>query len=82
MNYPPKVTTDQQIDHREHDTVTLNTGAPQGSGMFPVMLFICTNEVQITNSNCPLYKYADNMELIGLIQSNDSTKHICLPESH
>ncbi|KAF7650670.1 hypothetical protein LDENG_00122430 [Lucifuga dentata] len=46
------------------DQITLNTGAPQGCVLSPTLFSIYTNEKQMINSVCQLYKYADDMALI------------------
>lgn len=51
------------------DTVILNTGAPQGCVLSPVLFSLHTNEMKIMNSPCQLYKYADDMVLVGLMQT-------------
>ena len=43
------------------ETVILNTGAPQGCVLSPVLFSLYTNEMRIINSTCHLFKYADDM---------------------
>ncbi len=54
------------------DTVILNTGAPQGCVLSPVLFCLYTNEMQITNSSCQLYEYADDVVLLGLMKVGDT----------
>ena len=54
------------------DTVTLNSGAPQGCVLSPVLFSLYTNEMQIMNPTCHLYKYADDMALVGLMQAGNN----------
>lgn len=54
-------------------SVTLNTGAPQGCFLSPVLFSLYTNEMQIKNPFCQLYKYADDMVLLGLMKVGDTT---------
>ncbi len=50
------------------DECTVNTGDPQGSVISPVLFSLYINDFMIHNSNFKLFKYADDMALVGLLQ--------------
>ena len=47
--------------------VVLNTGAPQGCVLSPLLFSIYTDEMKIRNDVVSLYKFADDMALVGLL---------------
>ncbi len=47
---------------------TVNTGAPQGSVISPVLFSLYINDFMIHNSNFKLFKYTDDMALVGFLQ--------------
>ena len=49
------------------DELVLNTGAPQGCVLSPLMFSIYTDELKIDSTLVSLYKYADDMALVGLL---------------
>lgn len=54
------------------DKAVLNSGEPQGCVLSSVLFSLYTNEMQIRNSTCQLYKYAGDMVLVGLLQQSDT----------
>ena len=50
------------------DALTLNTGVPQGCVLSPLLFSIYTNEMKIQGNNVSLFKYTDDMALVGLIR--------------
>ncbi len=58
------------------DECTVNTGAPQGSVISPVLFSLYINDFIIHNSNFKLFKYADDMALVGLLQKNDINESV------
>jgi len=54
----------------------LNTGAPQGCVLSPVLFVLYTNDLQSTNDNVKIIKYADDTAVIGLISNNDSCDYL------
>ena len=53
------------------DTITTNTGAPQGTVLAPVLFSIYTNSCSTLFDNIPIIKYADDTSIQALIQTND-----------
>lgn len=51
--------------------ITLNTGAPQGAILSPILFSLYINENKIKNEGFSLLKYADDMALVGLMKVGD-----------
>ena len=47
------------------DEILVNTGAPQGRVLYPILCSIYTNDISSNNSFLSLNKYADDMALVG-----------------
>lgn len=54
------------------DEIIVNTGAPQGCVLSPVLFSLYINALQIKDSNVKLFKYADDMAIVGLFNNNVS----------
>ena len=48
-------------------TITINTGAPQGCILSPVLFTLYTSDFQICSENCFIVKYADDTVVVGLV---------------
>lgn len=46
-------------------TIIVNTGVPQGTILSPLLFSLYTNEFKIQDSYFNLFKYADDMALVG-----------------
>ncbi|XDV34345.1 hypothetical protein PO909_004512 [Leuciscus waleckii] len=57
--------------------ITLNTGAPQGAILSPILFSLYINEYKIKNEGFSLLKYADDMALVGLMKVGENTDSIC-----
>ena len=55
------------MHHTCSDEITLNTGAPQGCVLSPLLFSIYTDELRIKNAVVSLVKFADDMALVGLL---------------
>ena len=53
----------------------LNTGAPQGTVLSPILFIIYTNDCRTIFNNIPIIKYADDTIVQALISSEDDLKN-------
>lgn len=49
------------------DIISLNTGAPQGCVLSPLLFSVYTSGIRVQHENYKLYKYADDMALVALL---------------
>ena len=53
----------------------MNTGAPQGCVLSPVLFILYTNSFCASNPGCQILKYADDTVVLGLIQDSDESSY-------
>ena len=58
--------------------LAMNTGAPQGCVLSPVLFYIYTNRIMSKNANLTLVKFADDMALIARLRDECSLAQYCL----
>ena len=54
------------------NSITLNTGAPQGCVLSPVLFILYTSNCRCHDTNSKLFKYADDTALVSLCVNDDS----------
>ena len=72
LNRPQYVQTKTEIS----DTISLNTGAPQGCVLSPVLFIIYTNDMQWRSDKTFIVKYADDTAIVGLISKDDDKDYL------
>jgi hypothetical protein len=55
--------------------LTLNTGAPQGCVLSPVLFLLYTNALQWNTNQVFVEKYADDTVIVGLLKNDDDTEY-------
>ena len=69
-----------RVDSSYSSSRTLNTGAPQGCVLSPVLFILYTNSFRASESGCYILKYADDTVVLGAI--SDSDEHGYRQEIH
>lgn len=54
------------------DELVINTGAPQGCVLSPLLFSIYINDMTVHSTNVSLLKYSDDMALVGLLTENNA----------
>ncbi len=64
-----------RMGNNTSSTLTLNTGAPQGCVLSPLLYSLYTHDCTATHSFNVIVKFADDTMVIGLITDNDETAY-------
>jgi hypothetical protein len=66
--------TNTQIDNNISTPLILNTGAPQGCVLSPLLYSLFTHDCVDMHDSKPI-KFADDTTVVGLITNNDETAY-------
>ncbi|KAK3516413.1 hypothetical protein QTP70_010742 [Hemibagrus guttatus] len=64
-----------QIGNSTSSTTTLNTGAPQGWVLSPLLFALLTHDYAAMHSSNHIIKFADDTNVVGLISKNDESAY-------
>ncbi len=64
-----------RVGSNTSSTITLNTGAPQGCVLSPLLFTLLTHDCTPSNKSNLFIKFADDMTVVGLISNRDETNY-------
>ncbi|KAK3537789.1 hypothetical protein QTP70_018943, partial [Hemibagrus guttatus] len=64
-----------RIGNSTSSTTTMNTGAPQGCVLSPLLFTLLTHDCAAMHSSNHIIKFADDMTVVGLISNNDESAY-------
>ena len=65
-----------RTQHEVSEIITLNTGAPQGCVLSPVLFVLYTNDMRWHSSDVFITKYADDTIIAGLLKNDDVNEYM------
>ena len=57
------------------DSISINTGAPQGCVLSALLYMLYTNDCRSDNDNVQIFKYADDTAILGMIKDDDESSY-------
>ena len=60
-----------KVGNTTSTSLILNTGAPQGCVLSPILYYLFTHDCIATHASNSIIKFADNTTVVGLITNND-----------
>ena len=73
LNFLSDRTQTVRIGNKHSSVLTLNTGAPQGCVLSPVLFILYTDTLCATDPGCVILKYADDTAVLGEIRMSDES---------
>jgi hypothetical protein len=64
-----------KVENNTSTSLNLNTGAPQGCVLSPLLCSIFTHDCVATHASNSLIKFADNTTVVGLITNTNNTAY-------
>ncbi|KAM7374814.1 hypothetical protein PAMP_007451 [Pampus punctatissimus] len=64
-----------RVGSNASNTITLNTGAPQGCVLSPLLFTLLTHDCSPTHNTNLFVKFADDTTVVGLINKNDESNY-------
>ncbi|KAK2908186.1 hypothetical protein Q8A73_009259 [Channa argus] len=64
-----------RVGSNTSSTITLNTGAPQGCVLSPLLFTLLTHDCTPSHNSNLFIKFADDTTVVGLISNNDDTNY-------
>ncbi len=64
-----------RVGSNTSSTITLNTGAPQGCVLSPLLFTLLTHDCTPSHNSNRFIKFADDTTVVGLISNRDETKY-------
>ncbi|KAK2905571.1 hypothetical protein Q8A73_009516 [Channa argus] len=64
-----------RVGSNTSSTITLNTGAPQGCVLSPLLFTLLTHDCTPSHNSNLFIKFADDTTVVGLISNNDETNY-------
>ena len=64
-----------RVSGNTSSTITLNTGAPQGCVLSPLLFTLLTHDCTPKHSNNIFVKFADDTTVVGLVHNNDESNY-------
>ena len=64
-----------RVGSNASSTITMNTGAPQGCVLSPLLFTLLTHDCTPTHNSNLFIKFADDTTVVGLINNNDESNY-------